>query len=130
MRGKLWSITVPNAGKAVLSVLEAKLTEALRSGAERERLEIEYLADPADQVSSGIDREMTVNRLNQKAQLMYELRAAIDRVHSGEFGICEQCEEAIGQQRLNAIPWARLCVRCQSQSEASGPEAVRFGHAA
>ena len=54
MRGKLWSITVPNAGKAVLSVLEAKLTEALRSGAERERLEIEYLADPADQVSSGM----------------------------------------------------------------------------
>jgi hypothetical protein len=45
MRARVKSIAVPKAGKAVRTVLKAKLTEALGSEAERERLEIEYLAD-------------------------------------------------------------------------------------
>ena len=41
---------------------------------------------------------------------------ALDRIDSGEYGICMSCEEPIPPKRLNAIPWARYCVRCQENN--------------
>ena len=38
---------------------------------------------------------------------------ALDRVRSGDFGICLSCEQPIPAKRLNALPWARYCVPCQ-----------------
>jgi RNA polymerase-binding transcription factor len=128
MRARVKVIDRPMSRKAVLDVLEAKLKDALRHSADRKELEIEYQADPVDQVCSGIDREMTVKRLNQRTQLIQDLRSAIERVHSSQFGVCERCEQPIGQQRLRAIPWARFCVKCQSQVEAR--ESIHFDDAA
>ncbi|HXM44815.1 MAG TPA: TraR/DksA C4-type zinc finger protein [Bryobacteraceae bacterium] len=38
---------------------------------------------------------------------------ALDRVQSGDFGVCLACEHAIPPKRLQALPWARYCVPCQ-----------------
>lgn len=38
---------------------------------------------------------------------------ALDRVQSGDFGVCLSCEQPIPQKRLQALPWARYCVPCQ-----------------
>jgi DnaK suppressor protein len=38
---------------------------------------------------------------------------ALDRLNSGDYGICLRCEEPIPAKRLNAVPWARYCVHCQ-----------------
>jgi len=38
---------------------------------------------------------------------------ALDRVRSGDFGICLACEQPIPPKRLQALPWARYCVPCQ-----------------
>jgi len=38
---------------------------------------------------------------------------ALDRLDSGDYGICLGCEEAIPAKRLRALPWARYCVPCQ-----------------
>ena len=38
---------------------------------------------------------------------------ALDRLDSGDYGVCLSCEEPIAPKRLNAIPWARYCVTCQ-----------------
>ena len=38
---------------------------------------------------------------------------ALDRVESGDFGICLACEQPIPAKRLQALPWARYCVECQ-----------------
>ncbi len=40
---------------------------------------------------------------------------ALDRVHSGDYGICLACEEHIPPKRLQALPWARYCVNCQEE---------------
>jgi RNA polymerase-binding transcription factor len=130
MRARVKVIDRPMSRKAVLDVLEAKLKETLRHSADRKELEIDYQADPVDQVCSGMDREMTVKRLTQRSQLIQDLHSAIERIHSEEFGICEQCEQPISQQRLHAIPWARLCVKCQSQMEARAQESIHLNHAA
>jgi len=38
---------------------------------------------------------------------------ALDRMRSGDYGICLACEQAIPPKRLQALPWARYCVPCQ-----------------
>jgi DnaK suppressor protein len=104
------------------SALESKLRELSGGTHERDELRIEYLADPVDQVRSSAEREMVVHRLDQRARLMHEIRAALEKIEDGSYGICEQCEEPIARKRLDAVPWARLCVRCQSEAEAAASE--------
>jgi DnaK suppressor protein len=41
------------------------------------------------------------------------IEEALDRIGSGDYGICLSCEEAIPEKRLKALPWARYCVTCQ-----------------
>ena len=47
---------------------------------------------------------------------------ALDRLDSGDYGICQACEEPIPPKRLRALPWARYCVRCE---ESLGTETDR-----
>lgn len=43
-----------------------------------------------------------------------EIDAALVRVDSGTYGVCESCGEQIGEDRLDARPEARTCIRCAS----------------
>jgi RNA polymerase-binding protein DksA len=99
--------------------LEAKLRELLGASCEREEISIQYLADPLDQIRSSVDREMTLRRLDHQAHLIREVETALTKMDEGFYGLCEECEERISQKRLNAIPWARLCIACQGRCEAA-----------
>ena len=46
-----------------------------------------------------------------------EIRHAIDRIDSGDYGRCLGCGGEINPGRLDAIPWAALCVDCQQEWE-------------
>jgi len=54
---------------------------------------------------------LSLNRLDYLQLRMIE--AALDRLKSGDYGICLGCEEPMPAKRLKALPWARYCVRCQ-----------------
>jgi DnaK suppressor protein len=41
---------------------------------------------------------------------------ALDRMNTGDYGICLACEEPIAEKRLRALPWARYCVTCQDHA--------------
>ena len=43
------------------------------------------------------------------------IEEALDRIHSGDYGVCLACEEPIPAKRLHALPWARYCVTCQDE---------------
>lgn len=47
-----------------------------------------------------------------------EVQAALARLGRGGFGLCTDCGEPIGAERLTAEPWASRCLRCQTRSEA------------
>jgi DnaK suppressor protein len=44
------------------------------------------------------------------------IEEALDRLRSGDYGICLSCEAPIAEKRLQALPWARYCVHCQERS--------------
>lgn len=112
------------------AVLESKLKELLGVSRERDELRIEYLADPIDQVKSNADREMARQRIDQQTRLIHEFQSALAKIKEGTYGFCEQCEEPIPRQRLDAVPWAHLCVTCQSKEEAVKDHGKRIFQAA
>jgi RNA polymerase-binding transcription factor len=115
------NVTSINAGiKRRQAVLESKLSELLKVSAVREDLEIQLMADPLDQVQSNTDRDMAVETLNQQARSIRDIRSALVRIEEGSYGQCERCEEPIPPKRLEALPWARMCVTCQSAIESKG----------
>jgi DnaK suppressor protein len=111
--------------------LTAKLKEATGVAPERDDLRIEYLADPLDRVRSNADREVAVQRLDHQARLIHEIESALEKFREGGYGLCEKCDHAIAWRRLDAVPWARLCVDCQSEEEAEAKQAIpHFANAA
>lgn len=57
---------------------------------------------------------------HRKRQLIDDALVRLDR---GEFGVCEECGEAISPKRLQAVPWAAYCIACQDQCDAKEVEA-------
>ncbi len=108
------------------AALEAKLREMTGVSVSREDLQIEHLADPLDQLKSNLDRELTIERLDHQTRLGRDIQLALKAMEEGAYGVCERCEEPIPQRRLDAVPWARLCVGCQSEVEAAQREGNFF----
>jgi|KBSMisStandDraft_5_1062788.scaffolds.fasta_scaffold05070_7 DnaK suppressor protein len=115
MNTKITSIDSGNRRRK--ASLESKLKDLLQLTGDRESLEIQPMADPIDQVRSSTDRDMAVEALNQQAHSIQEIRSALERIEEGSYGTCERCEELIPAKRLEALPWARMCVSCQSAVE-------------
>jgi len=104
------------------AALEAKLGELLGAIREHDELRIEYLADSVDRVSSSSDREITVQRLDTITGLIRDVESALLRIQEGSYGFSEQCDSPIQPRRLDVVPWARLCINCQSQAEVATRE--------
>lgn len=49
--------------------------------------------------------------------LLQEVRNALEKIEKGEYGKCELCGKKIPEERLEAIPYARLCLECQEENE-------------
>ena len=95
------------------TVLQAKFNELTAVFRDRSDLTIENSADLLDTIRMATDRDVSVQRMNISAQMLSDVREALGRLDKGEYGVCEDCEEAIPLRRLDAIPWARVCVKCQ-----------------
>ena len=98
-------------------VLEAKLRELTQSREWRDSIAVGNNADPLDTTQWALDLEMTTRGLDRNATLVRQIRAAIDRVNQGDYGMCLDCEEPISHKRLAAVPWAALCIGCQEQAD-------------
>ena len=98
MTSSLTSISTLTSRK---KALEAKLDDALRTSTLREDLDIEYQADTIDEMRSGVNRDVTIEQLNQQTRLGREIRSALKKLNSGGYGICEECEKPISQRRLD-----------------------------
>jgi len=60
-----------------------------------------------------------------QAETMNKIHAALDRIASSEYGVCEGCHREIPMQRLRAVPFAILCRTCQERAEEIGLRARR-----
>lgn len=110
--------------------LQSKLNELIQPSAERESINVESLADPLDQLSAAASRELAIHLVDRNSRLASEVRSALTRIDEGTYGLCESCDGPIAAKRLDAVPWARLCVSCQARQEAEQVDSGHFVEAA
>src|SRR5438045_4944401 len=71
----------------------------------------------ADAGSDAYDRDFALSLLSQEQDALYEIDQALKRIEVGTYGKCEMSGKTIPHARLEAIPFARFTVQCQSQLE-------------
>ncbi|HYV28673.1 MAG TPA: TraR/DksA family transcriptional regulator [Candidatus Eisenbacteria bacterium] len=79
-----------------------------------------YGMDMADAATDEFDRALALSKLTAEQDALYEIEAAIKRVHQNTYGICELTGKPIPEARLAAIPWTRFTAQAESQLERQG----------
>jgi DnaK suppressor protein len=70
-----------------------------------------------DAAAGTLDREIDYTLEGHSEQVMEQIDGALKRIDEGSFGTCTRCGEPIPEERLEARPWASLCIDCQRAME-------------
>lgn len=70
-----------------------------------------------DVATATFDREMASTLEQNSTHVLAEIDAALERIENRTFGICARCGNPIGSERLEALPWATLCIDCKRRQE-------------
>ncbi len=100
--------------KAMLEAKRAELSAGLRN---RDDIAIEKTPDALDEVQLAGERELAIRNLDRESNLLRSVKGALARIADGSFGTCLHCEEEIKPKRLEAVPWAKYCIRCQEAAD-------------
>ena len=73
--------------------------------------------DTYDLASDERDRDIGMILSNRDRDKLAQIDGALTRINKGVYGICEECELDIAEDRLKALPFSRLCVICQADKE-------------
>ena len=75
------------------------------------------LPDPSDRATLESETSFTLRIRDRERQLIGKIKDALSRIEDGTYGQCEECGARITKTRLNAIPYATLCIKCASELE-------------
>jgi len=78
---------------------------------------IEEGGDEIDAVNLEKSRQLELRLLSRNHVFLKKVRHALDRIHAGTFGECEECGAHIGESRLKARPTATQCIHCKEEEE-------------
>ena len=73
--------------------------------------------DPIDEVVSSEAKALAFGGSNVAAEMLEGVDAALQRIGTGEYGICAECGEPIEQKRLEAVPWTPFCLKDQEKHD-------------
>lgn len=76
--------------------------------------------DTADRASEDTERDLLMTELQIEEQQLAEVEAALERIRTGHYGICERTGTPISWQRLRALPWTRYGVDTAVEKERNG----------
>jgi DnaK suppressor protein len=102
--------------KQLLETRIAELDRGLRTTEREARASAAKHADPADQAASEYERQSLAHKAASARQTLKALQGALRVLQEGRFGECAECGE-IELKRLEAIPWARYCIKCEEAKE-------------
>jgi len=101
---------------AIVDSMAGVAQDTLRSRAEGSEASA-FGMHQADAGSDAYDRDFALSLLSQEQDALYEIDQALKRIELGTYGVCEMSGKQIPRARLEAIPFARFTVECQSQLE-------------
>lgn len=100
--------------EAALENLHDETSGTLSEDAGEEAAYDNHLGDTATET---YDRELEYTLEENSEHLLAEIDAALNRIDEGTYGVCTNCGKQIPEERLEALPWATLCIDCQRERE-------------
>jgi len=115
----------PERREALYRMLMGKRQELMReitgnlgqSLTEDQRRRLESAMDVGDQSLMDLDRELGISLMEMRNKRRQLIDEALGRLEDGTYGLCEECGVEVNEKRLAAVPFAKLCVTCQSKQE-------------
>jgi len=102
--------------RKVLEDMRREILDEVRVQIERSRVK-DHTGDLGDYATADMAAEyahLLGERLRKRLQLIED---ALDGIENGDYGFCDECDEPINEKRLQLMPFALFCVRCQSELE-------------
>jgi RNA polymerase-binding protein DksA len=99
--------------KRVEAALENLHEETAGSLSEESGEETAYDNHLADTATETYDRELDYTLEENSGHVLAEIDSALKRIEEGTYGVCTNCGKEIPVDRLEALPWATLCIDCQ-----------------
>lgn len=75
------------------------------------------IGDIYDIASNERERELTLMLGDRDREKLVETEDALERIKNKTYGVCDECSEPIGEARLEALPFTKVCVDCKSKDE-------------
>jgi DnaK suppressor protein len=98
----------------ILKEIEGSLGQSLTEDQQRR---LESARDVGDQALMDLDRELGISLMEMRNRRRQAIDEALTRLTEGTYGICAECGVEVSERRLEAVPFAKLCVECQSKEE-------------
>jgi DnaK suppressor protein len=111
-----------DALRRMLEERRSEIHQKLRAIREEVPSYQDEVRDAEEQSVTDFAQEMEFALMEMKAQTLIRIDEALLRVDAGTYGICDECEQEIAEARLKAVPFALLCIECQSREEAVAAE--------
>lgn len=109
-----------NKEKQVVKEMLLAIRDRLRgqiSSLTKESLERNDSIVSVEDGTDAFDRQFALTVASTEHDALLETEEALQRFHTGAYGVCESCAKNIEKPRLKALPFVRLCIKCKSESE-------------
>lgn len=73
--------------------------------------------DSADNAADAYDQDFAFMNIESEEQLLRKIDAALQHIRDKTYGDCSECKQVILPERLEYLPWATLCIKCQEREE-------------
>lgn len=73
----------------------------------------------AEAGSDTFEQDFNLSLMQNDGQTLEAIAEALDRIQDGTYGVCAECSKVIPKMRLQAIPYASLCINCATKLERS-----------
>jgi DnaK suppressor protein len=104
-------------------MLIAKQAELRSRQVRREDIAIQKNAEVLDEIQQNSDRTLALDSMTRNWETASLVSEALQRIDSGSYGTCVECDEQISAKRLAAIPWAKYCIVCQERADQTTTDA-------
>ena len=88
----------------------------------RDEIAVENAPDTLDRVQREAERDLAIRQIQSDFDRLQSIRLALQRIDDGTYGTCLRCEESISSKRLNVVPWASFCIKCQEIADRENQE--------
>jgi len=114
---KMRKTQLENFKKMLLAQKETLLEKVKNSTDMHKEDALDEVRDAADFASDYYERELAMGLSETERNRLQEVEEALGRIESGTYGRCESCGTLIAPQRLEALPFAKLCIECKAKEE-------------